>query len=187
MRRLFIKIYRFAFILHGIGFLRSPNKETIIEDIYSQKNKPSNRSRIFFDLLEKLASDKYFRTLFYFRTRGFLSNFLRIFFPRDQRFTIDINTELGGGVILAHPYSSIINAESVGKNLYINQLVTIGENNGHRPKIGNNVKLYTNATIIGGITIGDNVVVGAGSVVVKDVPSNCIIAGNPAKIIRYVK
>lgn len=35
-----------------------------------------------------------------------------------------------------------------------------------------------------GVTIGDEVVVGAGSIVTKDVPSNCIVAGNPAKIIR---
>lgn len=39
-------------------------------------------------------------------------------------------------------------------------------------------------TIIGDITIGDNVIVGAGSVVTKDVPSNCIVAGNPAKVIK---
>jgi serine O-acetyltransferase len=38
----------------------------------------------------------------------------------------------------------------------------------------------------GGITIGDNVIVGAGSVVVKDVPSDCVIAGNPAKVVRYL-
>ncbi|MCR9227829.1 MAG: hypothetical protein NXH90_10460 [Flavobacteriaceae bacterium] len=143
--------------------------------------------KIFLDLLSKLSSDTYFRTLFYFRNQGTFINILRVFFPRDKRLTIDVNTKLGGGVILAHPYSSIINAESVGKNLYINQLVTIGESNGHRPKIGDNVKLYSNATIIGGITIGDNVVVGAGSVVVKDVPSNCIIAGNPAKVLRYIE
>jgi acetyltransferase-like isoleucine patch superfamily enzyme len=37
---------------------------------------------------------------------------------------------------------------------------------------------------LGGVKIGDEVIVGAGSVVVKDVPSNCIVAGNPAKIIR---
>lgn len=37
----------------------------------------------------------------------------------------------------------------------------------------------------GGISIGNNVDIGAGSVVLKDVPSNCVVAGNPAKVIRY--
>ena len=41
-----------------------------------------------------------------------------------------------------------------------------------------------NCLILGGITVGDNVIVGAGSVVVKDVPSNCVVAGNPAKVIK---
>ena len=45
----------------------------------------------------------------------------------------------------------------------------------------------SNATILCGITIGENALVGAGAVVVKDVPNNAIVAGNPAKIIKYIK
>lgn len=44
----------------------------------------------------------------------------------------------------------------------------------------------TSATILGGVTIGANALVGAGSVVTKDVPDNAIVAGNPAKIVRYI-
>lgn len=44
----------------------------------------------------------------------------------------------------------------------------------------------TSATILGGVTIGENALVGAGSVVTKDVPANAVVAGNPAKVIRYV-
>jgi acetyltransferase-like isoleucine patch superfamily enzyme len=54
------------------------------------------------------------------------------------------------------------------------------------PTIGNNVSLGLNVTIIGKVTIGDNVIIGAGSVVVKDIPSNCVAAGNPAKVIRFI-
>jgi len=43
----------------------------------------------------------------------------------------------------------------------------------------------SNATILCGITIGENALIGAGAVVVKDVPANAIVAGNPAKIIKY--
>ena len=43
-----------------------------------------------------------------------------------------------------------------------------------------------NATILPGITIGYNSIVGAGSVVTKDIPDNVIVAGNPAKIIRQI-
>lgn len=43
------------------------------------------------------------------------------------------------------------------------------------------------ATILSNITIGENAIVGAGSVVTKDVPANAIVAGNPAKVLRYIQ
>ena len=51
-------------------------------------------------------------------------------------------------------------------------------------KIGNNCFIGGRAIILPGVKIGNEVIVGAGAVVTKDVPSNCIVAGNPAKIIR---
>lgn len=45
----------------------------------------------------------------------------------------------------------------------------------------------SNATILCGITIGENSLIGAGSVVTKDVPDNAVVAGNPAKVIKYLK
>jgi len=50
--------------------------------------------------------------------------------------------------------------------------------------IGNNVWIGGSVTILAGVTIGDNVTIGAGSVVVKDVPSGVVVAGNPARIIK---
>ena len=50
--------------------------------------------------------------------------------------------------------------------------------------IGKRCFIGADAIVLGGVRIGDEVIVGAGSVVTKDVPSNCIVAGNPARIIR---
>ena len=50
--------------------------------------------------------------------------------------------------------------------------------------IGKQCFIVANAIIMCGIKIGDNVVVGSGAIVTKDVPSNCIVAGNPARIIK---
>ena len=51
-------------------------------------------------------------------------------------------------------------------------------------KIGNNVWIGGNVTILPGVEIGDNTVIGAGSVVTKDIPSNVLAAGNPCKVIK---
>lgn len=53
-------------------------------------------------------------------------------------------------------------------------------------KIGNNVFIGANSVITRPLTIGDNVTIGAGSIVTKDIPSNCVVAGNPARIIRML-
>ena len=54
-------------------------------------------------------------------------------------------------------------------------------------KIGNNVWIGAHATILAGVTIGDNSVVAAGAVVAKDVPTNVVVAGVPAKVIKNIE
>ncbi len=54
-------------------------------------------------------------------------------------------------------------------------------------RIGNNVWVASNATILPGVTIGDGAIVAAGAVVTKDVPENTIVAGVPAKLIRRIE
>ncbi len=54
------------------------------------------------------------------------------------------------------------------------------------PLIREKARIGANATILPGVTIGRNALVGAGSVVVKDVPDNAVVAGNPAKIIKMI-
>ncbi len=71
----------------------------------------------------------------------------------------------------------------MGQNCLIFQGVTIGVGTSGIPRIGNNVILSSGAKIIGGITIGNNVTIGANAVVTKDVPDNSIAVGIPAKVI----
>jgi serine O-acetyltransferase len=50
--------------------------------------------------------------------------------------------------------------------------------------IGNNVEVCCGAKVIGGVTVGDNVLIGAGALVVKDVPANTVVGGVPATVIK---
>ncbi len=52
--------------------------------------------------------------------------------------------------------------------------------------VGSNVWFGAGVQVMPGVTIGDNVVIGAGSIVVKDIPSNCVAVGNPCKVIREI-
>ena len=66
----------------------------------------------------------------------------------------------------------------------LNNFVTVV---GKPVTIGNNVWITTNVTILPGVTIGDNTIIGAGSVVTRDIPSNVFAAGNPCRVIREIQ
>ena len=125
-----------------------------------------------------------FRNLFYYRLGEYVSVFIKWLLPPERTLTIWC-PEIGEGCHFEHNYATYLNAEGIGRDFYCLHLVTLGNDaQGQRPVIGDGVSIYTGATVFGGIHIGDNVTIGAGAVVSKDVPPNCTVVGNPAIIVR---
>lgn len=95
---------------------------------------------------------------------------------------------VGKGLRFMHYSCIVISAEFIGENCTIFQGVTIGHSflgkNPGRPRIGNRVVIFAGAKVIGNISIGDDVIIGANAVVNRSVPSGSVVVGNPAKIIN---
>lgn len=136
-------------------------------------------------LMYHMLKNKYYRNIFYLRL-GKRALFCKWLLPQSKMF-IPAAT-FGGGIYPAHPFATIINAKSVGENFVVRQCTTVGNKrdgaSDEKPVIGDNVNLGSNVVIIGNITIGNNVNVGAGTVITKDVPSDCTVVGNPFRIIK---
>ena len=125
---------------------------------------------------------KEFRNICYYRM-GKLQYFLRWMCPALD--SLYIRTKgIGGGLLIQHGFASIIQAEHIGENFKVFQQVTIGYNGDERPWIGDNVEICCGAKVIGGVRVGNNVVVGAQALVIKDVPDNSVVGGVPAKILK---
>jgi serine O-acetyltransferase len=93
-------------------------------------------------------------------------------------------TIIGGGLYIGHGMCVVVHPKTViGDNCSLSQFTTIGSNHDTPAHIGHNVYIGPGTCIVENVTIGDNAIIGAGSVVVHDVPANCTVAGNPAKII----
>lgn len=110
--------------------------------------------------------------------------FIRLIFSCD----IPYQVKIGRGTTFPHDGLSIILHQDVviGENCRILHGVTMGGNGGIGvPVVGNSVIIGACSILLGGIKIGDDAIVGAGSVVTKDVPEKAIVAGNPAKILRF--
>ncbi len=101
-------------------------------------------------------------------------------------FQIPLNT-IGPGLKLFHWGTIIINARvRIGCNLTIHPNVIIGQKiaGGGCPVIGDNCYICSGSIILGGITIGDNVKIAHNTIIRKNVPSNSVVAGYPARIIK---
>ena len=171
-------------------FLPSNVKKDICLDIEEMNRRCDSNASLSYYLIYQRP----YRNIFYYRVRrlGRLSSILKILLPPHDKFFVSPGIEaIGGGVfVLNHPETTFLNCKIIGEYFTVCQLTTLGNKMHGRndlvPTIGNHVQLGANVNILGDITIGDNVIIGAGSVVVKDVPSNCVVAGNPAKIIRHL-
>lgn len=110
----------------------------------------------------------------------------RVLFHPLSSLYINMSPEFyGGGISFQHGFSTIVAAKQIGKNCSINQQVTIGYNGAEAPIIEDNVMVCAGAIIVGGVHVGEGSVIGAGSVVVHDVPANAVVGGSPAMVLKY--
>ncbi|MCP4105934.1 MAG: serine O-acetyltransferase [Desulfobacteraceae bacterium] len=107
---------------------------------------------------------------------------------------IDFRAKIGEGFQIHNGFGLVIGREvKAGTNFNVSQGVTVGGNWGKRkegriyPVIGSNVWIMAGAVVAGPITVGSNVLIGANSVVIRDVPDNVVVAGTPARIIREIE
>jgi serine acetyltransferase len=177
-------LFFWLYIPHFVMMHLGGGKWLIYSDIQKLKSQLSITLNNRWALLYFLHNNRYYRCLFYHRIGPIKSLLISWIRPGDRYFLLPYSTKIGKGLVFAHPYSTVLNAERIGDNFRCVHCVTIGKKTEERPIIGNNVTMGAGSMIIGDITIGDNVVIGAGAVVVKDVPDNCVVAGNPAKIIK---
>lgn len=117
---------------------------------------------------------------------------LALFFQNSisERFTVDIHpaATLGSGIMIDHATGLVIGETAVvGDDVSILHSVTLGgsgcQQGDRHPKIGQGVLLAAGAKVLGNITVGDGVKVGAGSLVLESVPDHVTVAGVPAKIV----
>ena len=181
-------------IIHdvGVAFKSKDIIHTIEEDINEiyQKDPACN---YFF---QPLLFYKGFHALQSYRVANYwveekLSFSLYIQSIVSEKFNVDIhpNAKMGKGIMVDHASGVVIGETAiVGDYSSIFHGVTLGgvgsEKGQRHPQVGKNVLLSANSTIVGNIKIGDNAKIGAGSVVLNDIPKDCTAVGVPAKIIN---
>lgn len=125
---------------------------------------------------------------FFKRRRFFVARLISQFSRWLTGIEIHPGAKIGEGVFIDHGMGVVIGETAeVGNNVTLYQGVTLGgtgkEKGKRHPTVKDNVVISAGAKVLGSITIGNNVKIGAGSVVLRDVPDNCTVVGIPGKIV----
>jgi len=138
------------------------------------------------------------RTIFIMESNSNLTTRGKFYFYTGCKIVVRENAELilgDGSFVNVNSKIYCTKKVEIGENTFIGEEVIIRDTDEHSIirktynntlpiKIGNHVWIGMRSMILKGVTIGDNSIIAAGSVVTKDVPNNCLVAGNPAKIIK---
>lgn len=162
-------------------FLSYEERRSIAADTARWAEWQETKNSVSF-FVKLFAENREFRSVVYYRMRNRFRWLPSIFLPGQVACYI-ATQGIGSGLILIHGYSTVLNAQSIGANCTFFQNVTVGYSKQYKPVIGNNCVFCSGSIAVGNIRIGDNVIVGAGAVVTKDVPDNSIVVGNPGKIL----
>ena len=117
-----------------------------------------------------------------------LSRMIMKHYAYKYSFDISFRAQIGPGLTIAHYGYIIVPSNAViGENCALRPGIVFGKKltaSTGGPTVGDDVNIGVGTTIVGDVSIGDRVVIGANSVVTRDVPSDCVIAGAPARVIR---
>lgn len=117
---------------------------------------------------------------------AYISRFYHYKYSIKFSLKIPYKTKIGYGLYIAHGCNVIINPTAIiGDNFTVSQFTSIGSSKGKAANIGDNVYVGPHCSIVENVNIGKNCTIGAGSVVVKDIPDDCTVAGNPAREIHF--
>ncbi len=162
--------------------------ELIRSDYYRQRGKHVSLFNMFVYSLYTPA----FGILFWMRLaaiKGILywpAKIIHRRYSKKYGFQIFPSMKVGYGLCLSHGICIIVNPGTIiGNNCNISQFCNIGASRNGPAIIGNNVFVMPSACIVDDVNIGSGACIGAGAVVVKDVPENATVVGVPAKIVNY--
>lgn len=125
----------------------------------------------------------------YKRKRYFLARWISQRAVRKTGIEIHPGATIGKGLFIDHGHGVVIGETAIiGDNVTLYQGVTLGgtgkEKGKRHPTIGNNVMISAGAKVLGSFTIGENSKIGAGSVVLQEVPPNSTVVGVPGKVVK---
>lgn len=125
----------------------------------------------------------------YLKEHYFLARWISQRAVRKTGIEIHPGAQIGENFFIDHGNGVIIGETAiVGDNVTLYQGVTLGgtgkEHGKRHPTVGNNVMISAGAKVLGSFTIGDNSKIGAGSVVLKEVPPNCTVVGVPGRVVK---
>ncbi|MFW9938443.1 MAG: serine O-acetyltransferase [Candidatus Thorarchaeota archaeon] len=172
------------------------NLQKILDFFISDVNAAFNKDPAANTLIEVLTSYPGIKAVLLYRIAHFFWKLGMPFIPRyisdiaRELTAIDIHpgADIGSDFFIDHGSGVVIGETAeIGNNVTLYAGVVLGgtslEKTKRHPTIGNDVVIGTGAKILGPIVVGDNVRIGANSVVVEDVPPNCVVVGVPGKIV----